>query len=290
MRQGGDAMAAGRLPTQDAQWARRALIGGAFLVMGALVMLPLGLVFRLALSEGLIGWWSTFDDPAVRHAVKLTLLTAAVAVPVNVVFGLAAAWLITRFRFPGRALLLALIDLPFTVSPIVSGLVFILLFGANGLLGPLLAEWGYQVVFAPAGIILATVFVTFPFVARELIPLMEAQGDDEELAALSLGASAWAMWTRVTLPKARWALLYGVILCNARAIGEFGAVSVVSGSIRGRTCTLPLLVEILYNEYQTRAAFAAASALALIALATLAVKEWVTWRARKQPEPAGGHA
>lgn len=272
----------GRGPLEDPPLVRAALIAVAAVVIFLLLLLPLGVVFRYAFSEGMRGWLDTFSESSTRHAMQLTVVTALIAVPINIVFGLAASWLIARYRFPGRTLLLALVDLPFTVSPVVSGLVFVLLFGASGLFGPWLREWGIQIVFAPAGIVLATIFITFPFVARELIPLMEEQGDDEEVAALSLGASGWQMWTRVTLPKARWALLYGVILCNARAMGEFGAVSVVSGMIRGRTCTLPLMVEILYNEYQTRAAFAAASVLAALAILTLIAKEWAAWRARRE--------
>ncbi|HNG44465.1 MAG TPA: sulfate ABC transporter permease subunit CysW, partial [Elusimicrobiota bacterium] len=217
-------------------------------------------------------------DPMSLAAIKLTLIAAGVAVPANVVFGLAASWAIARFRFPGKNFLITLIDLPFSVSPVISGMVFVLMFGAQGWFGPWLADHGVRILFAVPGIVLATVFVTFPFVARELIPLMQSQGTDEEEAAYVLGASGPQMFWRVTLPKIKWGLLYGIILCNARAMGEFGAVSVVSGHIRGRTNTLPLHVEILYNEYNFVAAFAVASLLAFLALLTLAAKTWVEWR------------
>jgi sulfate transport system permease protein len=261
-------------PTEEPAWIRRLLIGVTLTLLSLLILAPLLLVFAEAMSEGVSAWMRAVSEPAALHAISLTLLVAAVAVPVNVVFGLAASWLLARHRFRGRDLMLSFIDLPFAVSPVVAGLMFVLIFNAQSVIGGPLASAGIRVLFAPPSMILATIFVTFPIVARELIPLMEAQGADEELAALSLGASAWQMWGRVTLPRIRWGLLYGVILCNARTMGEFGAVSVVSGMIRGRTCTLPLHVEILYNEYQTAAAFAVASLLGGLALVTLALKEW----------------
>ncbi len=239
------------------------------------LLLPLIAVFTEALRKG----WETYAvallDPDALSALKLTLLAAAIAVPLNLVFGVCAAWAIARFEFRGKQLLVTLIDLPFSVSPVVAGLLYVLVFGAQGWFGPWLAAHDVQIIFAVPGIVLATLFVTFPFVARELIPLMQAQGREEEEAALLLGASGWQMFWHVTLPNIRWGLLYGVILCNARAMGEFGAVSVVSGHIRGLTNTLPLHVEILYNEYQLAAAFAVASLLALLALVTLAIKTWV---------------
>lgn len=267
--------------TVEPRWVQRLLITFTLAAIGLLLVAPLLLIFGLAFREGFRAWAEALGEPAARHAIGLTLATALVAVPVNVVFGLAASWLIARHRFPGRQFIVSLIDLPFAVSPVVAGLVFVLLFGAGSALGRWLQGMGVEILFAPPGIMLVTAFVTFPIVARELLPLMESQGEEEELAALSLGASAWQMWTRVTLPRIRWALLYGVILCTARAMGEFGAVSVVSGMIRGRTCTLPLHVEILYNEYRTTASFAAASLLAMLALVTLVLKEWVAWRDRR---------
>jgi sulfate transport system permease protein len=269
-------------------WVRRLLIGAAVAFVAVFLVVPIAAVFVFALERGPGVYAGLFSDPAALAAVKLTLLTAAVAVPVNVVFGVAAAWAITRFRFPGRGALLTLIDLPFTISPVISGLVFVLMFGSHSLLGAWLSTHDIRVVFATPGVVLATVFVTFPFVARELIPLMEALGSDEETAALTLGAAPWQMFVRVTLPNIRWGLLYGIILCNARAMGEFGAVSVVSGHIRGRTNTLPLHIEILYNEYQTNAAFAAASLLTLLAVVTLVAKETVAWRLARQTRDAQG--
>ena len=254
------------------------LTGGALVYLGLFLVVPLLAVFIKGLEKGWSVYWAAVADPAAVSAIRLTLLTVAVAVPLNVVFGLAAAWTIAKFRFPGRNVLLTLIDLPFSVSPVISGLVFVLLFGARGVLGPWLAARGWHVIFAVPGIILATVFVTVPFVARELIPLMQAQGTDEEEASLTLGAGGWQTFWRVTLPNVKWGLLYGVILCTARAMGEFGAVSVVSGHIRGRTNTLPLHVEILYNEYQFSAAFAVASLLCLLALVTLVAKSLVERR------------
>jgi len=262
-----------------ARLVRALLIALALLLLIGLILLPLIAVFAEALRHGLPTFLASFEDPDAWHAICLTLTVAAIAVPLNTVFGLAAAWLIAKHRFRGRSLLQSLIDLPFSVSPVVAGLVFVLIFGAQGWgLGPWLAEYGIKVLFSLPGLVLATVFVTFPFVARELIPLMEEQGKDAEEAALSLGASGWQTFWKVTLPNVRWALLYGVLLCNARAMGEFGAVSVVSGHIRGETNTLPLQVEILYNEYAFSASFALAAVLALLALLTLAVKTFLEWR------------
>lgn len=242
------------------------------------LLLPLSVVLVEALRQGWQAYFASFQDRAAVSAIKLTLLTALFAVPVNLLFGLVASWAIAKFQFPGKNLLITLIDLPFSISPVISGLVFVLVFGAQGWLGPWLAEHDIQVIFAVPGIVLVTLFVTFPFIAREVIPLMEQQGDEEEQAALSLGASGVATFWYVTLPNIRWAVLYGVILANARAMGEFGAVSVVSGHIRGKTNTLPLHVEVLYNEYETVGAFAAASLLTLLALLTLIIKTLVQWR------------
>ncbi|WP_339947905.1 sulfate ABC transporter permease subunit CysW [uncultured Albimonas sp.] len=251
---------------------RAALIATALAFLLLFLLAPLAAVFAQALSAGLGAWAAALVEPDAVSATRLTLLVAAVAVPLNCVFGLAAAWAVAKHEFRGKALLTSLIDLPFSVSPVVAGLIYVLLFGAGSALGPWLAAHGVQILFAVPGIVLATVFVTVPFVARELIPLMQAQGVTEEEAALSLGASGWRTFLRVTLPNARWGLLYGVLLCNARAMGEFGAVSVVSGHIRGLTNTMPLHVEILYNEYNFQAAFAVASLLALLALVTLVLK------------------
>jgi sulfate transport system permease protein len=251
----------------------------AFLAL--FIGLPLLIVFSEALSKGVSAYVAAIGDPAALAAMRLTLLVAAISVPLNCVFGVAAAWAIAKFEFRGKSTLITLIDLPFAVSPVIAGLVFILLFGTSGWFGPFLIAHGVHIVFAVPGIILATLFVTFPFVARELIPVMQAQGKDDEETALSLGASGWQTFWRVTLPNVRWGLLYGVLLCNARAMGEFGAVSVVSGHIRGLTNTMPLHVEILYNEYSIAAAFAVASLLALLALLTLAAKSFLEWR---QPE------
>jgi sulfate transport system permease protein len=250
--------------------------------LGLFIFLPLAIVFSQAFAKGISVYWTSLRQPDALAAIRLTLLAAAIAVPLNLVFGVAAAWAIGKFEFVGKSLLITLIDLPFSVSPVVSGLIYVLLFGLQGVLGPWLARHDLQVIFAVPGIVLATIFVTFPFVARELIPLLQAQGQEEEEAALALGASGWQTFFRVSLPNIKWGLLYGVILCNARAMGEFGAVSVVSGHIRGRTNTMPLHVEILYNEYQFSAAFAVASLLALLALTTLFVKTIVEWRARRQ--------
>ncbi|TAE77902.1 MAG: sulfate ABC transporter permease subunit CysW [Verrucomicrobia bacterium] len=244
----------------------------AFAILTLFLLLPLAAVFIEAFRRGWEVFTAALTEDAALSAIKLTLLAAAISVPLNTVFGVAAAWLITKFRFKGRAFLLSLIDLPFAVSPVIAGLVFVLMFGAKGWFGPWLIEHDVRIIFALPGIILATVFVTFPFVARELIPLMESQGSDQEEAAVTLGARGWQIFLRVTLPNIKWGLLYGVLLCNARAMGEFGAVSVVSGHIRGKTNTLPLHVEVLYNEYQFSAAFACAALLALLALVTLGLK------------------
>jgi sulfate transport system permease protein len=265
-------------PTSEAPVTRAVLIGIALLFLGFFLLLPLLAVFSEALKMGLGPFLDAIHTPDALAAIRLTLIIAAIAVPLNVVFGLAASWAITKFQFPGKALLITLIDLPFSVSPVVSGLIFVLLFGANGLFGAWLAEHDLKIIFAVPGIVLATVFITFPFVARELIPLMMEQGKDDEEAAISLGASGWQTFWHVTLPNIRWGLLYGVLLCNARAMGEFGAVSVVSGHIRGETNTMPLHVEILYNEYDFVGAFAVASLLALLALVTLVAKTVLEWR------------
>jgi sulfate/thiosulfate transport system permease protein len=265
--------------------ARKPLSGGALLLLGTallylvlVIIMPLIAVGAEALRDGIQVFASTFQNEEVQSAIRLTLLVAAIAVPLNAVFGLAAAWAITKFEFVGKSVLITLIDLPFSVSPVISGLVWVLLFGANGWFGPWLEERGIQIIFNVTGLVLATIFVTFPFVARELIPLMQEQGSDEESAAVTLGAGGLTTFWRVTLPNVRWALLYGVLLCNARAMGEFGAVSVVSGHIRGMTNTMPLEVEILYNEYDFVGAFALASLLAGLALVTLVLKSFLEWR------------
>jgi sulfate transport system permease protein len=267
---------------EEPLWVRRTLIAITLGFLGLFLFLPLAAVFVEAFRKGVGAWWASLTTPEALDAIRLTLAVAGSAVVLNTVFGLAAAWAVTRFSFRGKQLLLALIDLPFSVSPVISGLVFVLLFGAQGWFGPFLREHGVQIVFAYPGLVLATVFVTFPFVARELIPLMQEQGSDPELTALSLGASGWSIFWRVTLPGVRWALLYGLVLCNARAMGEFGAVSVVSGHIRGETNTMPLHVEILYNEYDFVGAFSVASLLALLALATIGAKAWLERRERIQ--------
>lgn len=275
--------------TTEPPLVRWLLIAAALSFVGLFLVLPLTAVFVEALRSGVQTYWDAISEPAARSAIRLTLLTAVVSVVLNTVFGIAAAWAIAKFEFPGKSLLITLIDLPFTVSPVISGFVFVLLFGAHGLFGPLLESAGVRIVFAVPGIVLATVFVTFPFVARELIPLMQAQGNDEEEAAIVLGARPWQTFLRVTLPNVKWGLLYGVILCNARAMGEFGAVSVVSGHIRGLTNTLPLHVEILYNEYSFSAAFAVASLLTLLALGTLVAKSIVERRAARSVMPVETH-
>lgn len=278
------AIAAGSVT--EPRFVRMALIGTALAFLGLFLALPLAVVFAGALQKGVAFYMGAVGEPMARAAIRLTLLAAAIAVPLNLVFGLAAAWAIGKFDFRGRQLLTALIDLPFSVSPVVAGMIYVLIFGLQGWLGPWLDARGIKIIFAIPGIVLATIFVTFPFVARELIPLMQEQGSEEEEAAITLGANGWQTFWRVTLPNVKWGLLYGVILCNARAMGEFGAVSVVSGHIRGLTNTLTLHVEILYNEYQSAAAFAVASLLALLALVTLAAKSAVEWRARRQMRAA----
>jgi len=268
--------------TREPAWVKGVLITVALAFFGLFLLLPLVTVFAEAFGKGWQVYFAALVEPDALSAIYLTLLVAAIAVPLNLVFGVTAAWAIAKFHFRGKQLLTTLIDLPFSVSPVVAGLVFVLIFGAQGWFGPWLFEHDVKIIFAVPGLVLATVFVTFPFVARELIPLMEAQGQEEEEAAIVLGASGWQTFWRVTLPNIKWGLLYGVILCNARAMGEFGAVSVVSGHIRGRTNTLPLQVEILYNEYNFAAAFAVASLLALLALLTLVIKSFVEWRGRQQ--------
>ncbi|MFM2402928.1 MAG: sulfate transporter, inner rane subunit CysW [Pseudomonadota bacterium] len=258
--------------TTEPVWVRRLLIGLALGFLALFLFLPLALVFQQAFSKGVEVWLAAVTEPDAQAAIVLTLTAALIAVPLNLVFGVAAAWLIAKFDFRGKSLLLTLIDLPFSVSPVIAGLIYVLVFGLQGWFGEALRDHDLKVIFAVPGIVLATTFVTLPFIARELIPLMQAQGTDQEEAARMLGASGWQTFRRVTLPNIRWALLYGVILCNARAFGEFGAVSVVSGHIRGQTNTLPLHIEILYNEYQFAAAFAVASLLAGLALVTLALK------------------
>jgi sulfate transport system permease protein len=265
--------------TREAPWVKWTILAIALSFFALFLLLPLVAVFSEALRKGFGAYLAALTEADALSAVKLTLIAAAIAVPLNLVFGVAAAWAIAKFDFRGKSLLITLIDLPFSVSPVVAGLIYVLMFGAQGWFGPWLQEHDLKIVFAVPGIVLATVFVTFPFVARELIPLMEAQGRDEEEAATVLGASGWQTFWHVTLPNVKWGLLYGVILCNARAMGEFGAVSVVSGHIRGMTNTLPLHVEILYNEYQFAAAFAVASLLALLALVTLVLKQFIEWRA-----------
>ena len=260
----------------EPRWLRWLLIGTALAFLLLMLVVPLAAVFYEALKEGWKVYLASLTEPEALHAIRLTLITAAIVVPVNAVLGIAMAWLLTRFDFRGKQLLTTLLDLPFSVSPVVAGLMFVLLFGAHTAFGSWLESHNIQIIFAIPGIILATLFVTFPFVARELIPLMQAQGDSEEQAALILGASGWQMFWRITLPNIKWALIYGLILTNARAMGEFGAVSVVSGHIRGETNTIPLLVEILYNEYQFTAAFALSSLLALLAIATLILQNIVT--------------
>jgi sulfate/thiosulfate transport system permease protein len=272
------ALAVSRRSVGERPLTRVVITALAVLWLSLFLLLPLVSVFVEALRDGLGAYFTAIIEPDALAAIRLTLLVAVIAVPLNMVFGLAAAWAIAKYDFKGKSLLITLIDLPFSVSPVISGLVYVLLFGAQGWLGPWLKAQGLEVIFAVPGIVLATIFVTFPFVARELIPLMAEQGTEDEEAALSLGASGWQTFWRVTLPNVRWGLLYGVLLCNARAMGEFGAVSVVSGHIRGLTNTMPLHVEILYNEYNFAAAFAVASLLALLALVTLIIKSALEWR------------
>ena len=265
-------------PTNEPLWVRWALILTGLLFMALFLVLPLVAVFIEAFRNNIDGFLAALSTHDAQSAIRLTLIVAAIAVPLNVVFGVCASWAIAKFEFKGKAFLITLIDLPFSVSPVISGLVYVLLFGAGSVLGPWLKSYGIEILFAVPGIVLATIFVTFPFVARELIPLMQDQGTGDEEAALSLGASGWQTFWRVTLPNIKWGLLYGVLLCNARAMGEFGAVAVVSGKIRGQTTTMPLQVEMFYNEYQGTAAFALASLLALLALVTLVLKSALEWR------------
>ncbi len=271
----------------EPRWLRYALIAVALLFLALFLFVPLIAVFAEAFRKGWDAYIAAIIEPDAVSAIRLTLLAALISVPLNLVFGVSAAWAIAKFEFRGKNLLITLIDLPFSVSPIISGLIYVLIFGAQGWLGPWLYEHDIKILFAVPAIVLATIFVTFPFVARELIPLMQSQGSEEEEAALVLGASGWQTFWHVTLPNIKWGLLYGVILCNARAMGEFGAVSVVSGHIRGMTNTIPLHVEILYNEYNFSAAFAVASLLALLALVTLALKSWIEWRTQHNtPTPS----
>ena len=279
------AKVAQRRAIAEPAWIRWSLVGVALVYLGLFLFVPLAAVFTEAFRKGWEAYFAALVEPDALSALKLTFIAAGIAVPLNLVFGVAAAWAIAKFEFKGKSLLITLIDLPFAVSPVVSGLIYVLLFGAQGWFGPWLQAHDIKIVFAVPGIVLATVFVTFPFIARELIPLMQAQGKEEEEAAISLGASGWQTFWRVTLPNIKWGLLYGVILCNARAMGEFGAVSVVSGHIRGMTNTMPLHVEILYNEYNFVAAFSVASLLALLALVTLLVKSLVEWQVKRSGEP-----
>src|SRR5882757_4789009 len=276
----GNSSATNRATLESAP-VRWTLIGIAALFLGLFLFMPLAVVFISAFSKGISAYFASFREPDALAAIRLTLLAAGIAVPLNLLFGIAAAWAVAKFEFVGKSFLITLIDLPFSVSPVVSGLIYVLLFGLQGLFGKWLQAHDIKIIFAVPGIVLATVFVTFPFVARELIPLIQAQGSDEEEAALTLGASGWQTFLRVTLPNVKWGLLYGVIICNARAMGEFGAVSVVSGHIRGMTNTMPLHIEILYNEYQFVPAFAVASLLAMLALLTLVVKSIVEWKAQQ---------
>ena len=270
--------------TTEPAWVRWLLIATALAFLSIFLFVPLAAVFYEALRKGFGAYWTSIHDDDAWSSIQLTLIAAGIAVPLNLIFGVTAAWCIAKFEFFGKHVLLTLIDLPFSVSPVISGLIFVLLFGLQGWLGPWLQEHDIKLIFAVPGIVLATIFVTFPFVARELIPIMQASGNEEEEAAIVLGANGWQTFFRVTLPRIKWGLLYGVILCNARAMGEFGAVSVVSGHIRGMTNTMPLHIEILYNEYNFVAAFAVASLLALLALVTLAAKSVVEWRSRVNEE------
>jgi len=268
-------------PASEPLGLRWTFIGISLAFLGLFLLLPLAVVFGSALEKGVGAYLDSFRDPDALAAIRLTLLAAAIAVPLNMVFGISAAWALGKFDFKGKSILIALIDLPFSVSPVVSGLIYVLMFGLQGLLGPWLIAHNIRIIFAVPGIILATIFVTFPFVARELLPTLQAQGNDEEEAAVSLGASGWQTFFHITLPNVKWALIYGVILCNARAMGEFGAVSVVSGHIRGLTNTMPLHIEAVYDDYQFVAAFSVASLLALLGLLTLAVKSLVEWSSRR---------
>ena len=276
--------------TTEPAWVRRLLIGTALAFMTLFLFVPLATVFYEAFKRGLDVYLASITEPDALSAIQLTLIATAISVPLNLVFGVAAAWAITKFDFHGKSVLLTLIDLPFSVSPVIAGLIYVLIFGLQGWWGEWLRDHDIRIIFAMPGIVLATVFVTFPFVARELIPLMQAQGIEQEEAARVLGANGWQIFWRVTLPNIKWALLYGVILCNARAMGEFGAVSVVSGHIRGQTNTMPLHIEIVYNEYQFAAAFAVASLLALLALVTLALKYVVEQRVKHQKRAVGDRA
>lgn len=282
----GRARAKPRRSTTEPAIVRAALIGLALAFLGFFLFLPVVIVFVEAFKDGIPAYFAAILNDDTLSAVRLTITTALIAVPLNIVFGVAAAWAVSRFEFPGKNLLITLIDLPFAVSPVISGMIFVLLFGAQGALGPLLAELDIKVIFAQPGIVLATTFVTFPFVARELIPFMQSQGPEEEQAALVLGAKGWQMFFRVTLPNAKWGLLYGIVLCSARAMGEFGAVSVVSGHIRGQTNTIPLHVEVLYNEYHFSAAFAVSTLLVTLALLTLAAKRLIEIRAAREQRDA----
>lgn len=267
--------------TQESPWVRRVIIGIGLLYFALFLLLPLASVFVEAFRKGVDAYLAALVDPDALSAIKLTLIVAIVSVPMNLVFGVAAAWAITKFNFPGKRFLITMIDLPFSVSPVIAGLIFVLVFGAQGWFGSWFVDNNVKIIFAVPGILLATIFVTFPFVARELIPLMEAQGKEEEEAAIVLGARGWQVFRFVTMPNILWGVIYGVVLCNARAMGEFGAVSVVSGHIRGETNSMPLHVEILYNEYNFAAAFAVASLLAILALLTLLIKTFVEWKANK---------
>ena len=273
--------------TTEAAWVRYTLIGISLVFLFLFLVLPLAAVFAEAMRKGFDAYWEALKEPDAWSAIRLTLITALIAVPLNLVFGVSAAWCIAKYEFRGKSVLTTLVDLPFSVSPVVAGLVYVLMFGAQGWFGPWLQEHDIKIIFAVPGIVLATVFVTFPFIARELIPLMQAQGNEEEQAAIVLGATGWQTFWYVTLPNIKWGLIYGVILCNARAMGEFGAVSVVSGHIRGQTNTMPLHVEILYNEYQSVAAFAVASLLALLALVTLVIKSVSEWRHEREMKAIG---
>ena len=267
--------------TSESTWVRYSLIAITLVFLSLFLFMPLAAVFAEALRKGFDTYFAALVEPDALSAINLTLIAAAISLPLNIVFGVSAAWAIAKFEFRGKSLLITLIDLPFAVSPVIAGLIYVLMFGLQGWVGGWLSDHEFKIIFAIPGIVLATTFVTFPLVARELIPLMQAQGKDEEEAALVLGASGWQMFWRVTLPNIKWGLLYGVILCNARAMGEFGAVSVVSGHIRGLTNTMPLHVEILYNEYNYVAAFAVASLLAMLALVTLALKTYVEWQSAR---------